>query len=143
MTCMRERCQNPCFTSNPCSSSQQCVVTDSRSSYRSVACVCPEGTIAGYGGTCDSGKKLHISFDLINVTTLSYHHVVDAKPQCVTDSDCDVDKECYQGSCRFACSQVSCGQNAICRPQFHKGVCECLSGFKGNPTIACTKGMFL
>ena len=57
MTCMRESCQNPCIVSNPCTSAQQCVVTDTRSSYRSVACVCPEGTLAGYGGTCESGKK--------------------------------------------------------------------------------------
>ena len=74
------------------------------------------------------------------VNTFWLNSIVDAKPQCVTDSDCDIDKECYQGSCRFACSSVSCGQNAVCVPQFHNGVCECLNGFKGNPTIACKKG---
>ena len=73
---------------------------------------------------------------------LSYS-LVDAKPQCVTDSDCDIDKECYQGSCRFACSSVSCGLNAKCVPQFHKGVCECLNGYQGNPTIACKKGIYI
>ena len=65
---------------------------------------------------------------------------VDAKPQCVTDSDCQLDENCYQGSCRLACSTVSCGLNAVCVPQFHNGVCECLTGFYGNPTIACKKG---
>ena len=69
--------------------------------------------------------------------------IVDASPQCATDSDCDIDKQCYQGSCRFACSVVVCGQNAVCTPQFHKGVCECLRGYQGNPTIACKKGMLL
>ena len=56
MTCMRETCQNPCLVSNPCTSSQQCVVTDSGGgAYRSVACICPEGTLSGYGGTCEQG----------------------------------------------------------------------------------------
>ena len=65
---------------------------------------------------------------------------VDAKPQCVTDSDCQLDEKCYQGSCRLACSTVVCGFNAVCVPQFHNGVCQCLTGFAGNPTIACKKG---
>jgi hypothetical protein len=56
LTCMRGTCQNPCIVNNPCSSSQQCVVTSNPSSIRSVACICPEGTLAGYGGTCESGK---------------------------------------------------------------------------------------
>ena len=56
LTCMSEICQNPCLVTNPCSRSQQCVVTDTPSSIRSVACICPEGTLAGYGGTCESGK---------------------------------------------------------------------------------------
>ena len=55
-TCLSETCQNPCIVNNPCSSSQQCVVTDSRTAVRSVACICPEGTLAGYGGTCDQGN---------------------------------------------------------------------------------------
>ena len=45
---------------------------------------------------------------------------VDAKPQCVTDSDCQLDEKCYQGSCRLACNTVSCGLNAFCVPQFRK-----------------------
>ena len=55
MTCIRDTCANPCLINNPCSNSQQCVVTDTPSSLRSVACICPEGTLAGYGGTCEQG----------------------------------------------------------------------------------------
>ena len=57
LTCMRETCLNPCVVNNPCSPSQQCVVTDTQTSVRSVACICPEGTLAGYGGTCESGNN--------------------------------------------------------------------------------------
>jgi hypothetical protein len=68
MTCMRETCQNPCIVSNPCTSSQQCIVTDTFSSIRSVACVCPPGTLAGYGGTCTQGilKGIKQIFSLSN-----------------------------------------------------------------------------
>ena len=60
LTCIRgESCQDPCLVNNPCSPSQQCVVTDTPSSIRSVACICPEGTLAGYGGTCENGKMLN------------------------------------------------------------------------------------
>ena len=62
MTCMSETCRNPCIVNNPCSRSQQCVVTDTFTSFRSVACICPEGTLAGYGGTCESGKHHYILF---------------------------------------------------------------------------------
>ena len=62
MTCMSETCRNPCNVNNPCSRSQQCVVTDTFTSFRSVACICPEGTLAGYGGTCESGKLPYIYF---------------------------------------------------------------------------------
>ena len=68
---------------------------------------------------------------------------VDAKPQCSSDLECDVDKICYQGSCIFACSRVSCGQNAICTPEFHQGKCKCLPGFSGNPDSGCKKGKII
>ena len=58
LTCMSETCRNPCITNNPCSSSQQCIVTDTPTSIRSVACICPEGTLAGYGGRCEQGNDL-------------------------------------------------------------------------------------
>ena len=55
MTCMRETCQNPCIVSNPCSSSQQCVVTDTFTSIRSVACICPSDHYLSSTGVCIPG----------------------------------------------------------------------------------------
>ena len=72
MTCMRETCQNPCIVSNPCTSSQQCIVTDTFSSIRSVACVCPPGTLAGYGGTCTQGILKGIKQIFLFLTNCSY-----------------------------------------------------------------------
>ena len=61
MTCMQERCQNPCLVNNPCSRSQKCVVIDTHSSYRSVACVCPEGTVFSDRGYCQKGNNTFLS----------------------------------------------------------------------------------
>ena len=65
MTCMSETCRNPCIVNNPCSRAQQCVVTGTFTSFRSVACICPEGTLAGYGGTCESGKLPYILIKML------------------------------------------------------------------------------
>ena len=142
LTCMRETCLNPCHTQNPCSFVQECVVTDSFNDIRSVACVCPKGTIAGQSGTCLKGN----SFSLLgNASACLEYHVffpVDARPQCVQDQECNERELCYQGSCILACSRVACGQNAICMSEYHKGVCKCLSGYFGNPDIGCKKGIF-
>ena len=142
LTCMSESCQNPCRVTNPCSRSQQCVVTDTRSAIRSVACICPEGTLAGYGGTCESGKFFLLLFCSQMHVECYFFLIVDAKPQCESDFDCQFDQKCSQGNCVPACSLVSCGLNALCLPKNHRGVCECIPGYFGNPSIACNKGMF-
>ena len=66
--------------------------------------------------------------------------LVNAKPQCESDYDCSFDQSCSQGNCVPACSLVYCGLNAICQPNNHRGSCECIPGYLGNPTIACNKG---
>ena len=139
---MSETCQNPCLITNPCSRSQQCLVTDTQTSIRSVACTCPEGTLAGYGGTCEIGKFLRYYFFLSNACITPFPFLVNAKPQCESDFDCNFDQKCAQGTCVSACSLVSCGLNAVCLPKNHRGICECIPGYFGNPSIACNKGMF-
>ena len=69
--------------------------------------------------------------------------LVNAKPQCESDYDCAFDQKCSQGNCVPACSLVNCGLNAICLPKNHRGICECIPGYFGNPTVACNKGMFI
>ena len=68
--------------------------------------------------------------------------LVNAKPQCESDFDCSFDQKCSQGNCVPACSLVSCGVNAICLSKNHRGICECIPGYFGNPSIACNKGMW-
>ena len=62
LSCISESCQNPCRLNNPCRGSQQCVVADTLPT-RSVACVCPDGTVAGGNGECKKGTtRLFDSF---------------------------------------------------------------------------------
>ena len=68
--------------------------------------------------------------------------IVNAKPQCESDFDCNFDQKCAQGTCLSACSFVTCGLNALCLPKNHRSICECIPGYYGNPSIACNKGMF-
>ena len=83
---------------------------------------------------------IHISYFFYACFKLS-PFLVNAKPQCESDYDCNFDQKCAQGTCVSACSLVSCGLNALCLPKNHRGICECIPGYFGNPSIACNKGM--
>ena len=84
----------------------------------------------------------YITFFLSNACSTPFPFLVNAKPQCESDFDCNFDQKCAQGTCVSACSLVSCGVNALCLPKNHRGICECIPGYFGNPSIACNKGMF-
>ena len=55
LTCIRETCQNPCIVNNPCSQSQDCIVTDTVGALRVVSCVCPTGEFVNLAGECEKG----------------------------------------------------------------------------------------
>lgn len=54
LACIQASCQNPCVVNSPCTATQQCVVVDSLPS-RSVACICPEGSVLNSNGQCSQG----------------------------------------------------------------------------------------
>ena len=56
LACIDEKCQNPCRVNNPCSGNQQCIVKDTLPT-RTVACVCPDGTVFSDSRNCQRGKK--------------------------------------------------------------------------------------
>ena len=140
LTCMSETCKNPCITNNPCSSSQQCIVTNTQTSIRSVACICPEGTLAGYGGRCEQGNELTC---LLHQWMAFWHFIftVIATPECSVDAECGFTEKCQSGTCIPACKLISCGKNAQCTAQAHNARCECLPGYQGDPYSECRKGM--
>ena len=55
LACIDTTCQNPCRVNNPCLGEQQCVVKDTLPT-RSVACICPDGSLFGNNGQCKTGS---------------------------------------------------------------------------------------
>ena len=146
MACIDERCQNPCRVANPCTGSQQCLVTDTLPT-RTVACACPQGFVFGSNGECKQGKiqthrhrtyylaliieystRIHTRYDFL---------LVEVRAECYQDTDCRVTEVCRQGDCMDACQQKQCGINAKCEHTVHDARCECLPGFTGDAFREC------
>lgn len=60
----------------------------------------------------------------------------ECRPECVMNNDCSKSKACVNNKCRDPCPGV-CGRNAECYVVNHSPFCSCLSGYTGNPSIAC------
>lgn len=59
-------------------------------------------------------------------------------PDCTTDSDCHPDAACRPDSigikrCMSICDEFQCPANSACISIQHKGSCQCLPGYAGNP----------
>lgn len=59
-------------------------------------------------------------------------------PDCKNDGDCKSKQSCRKDAlgvlkCMSVCSDFTCPQNAICIASSHKGYCQCIPGFTGNP----------
>lgn len=59
------------------------------------------------------------------------------RPECILNSDCPSNKACMRNKCSDPCPGT-CGQNSICQVINHLPVCNCISGFTGNPFIFCS-----
>lgn len=55
LSCIGEKCQNPCRLKNPCEGNQICEVFDT-SPIRTVTCSCPEGLLMTAQGSCQDGN---------------------------------------------------------------------------------------
>ena len=57
------------------------------------------------------------------------------KPECLIDPDCHTTLQCKNEKCVDPCD---CAQNADCNPRNHRGICNCIPDFTGDPYgIAC------
>lgn len=67
------------------------------------------------------------------------------RPQCITNSECSLDKSCMNRKCTDPC-QGSCGINAQCQVINHSPICSCNEKYTGNPLSKCylipRKGFF-
>lgn len=59
-------------------------------------------------------------------------------PECADDRVCSEHAACKPDAlgilkCHEICQEISCPQNAVCVANNHRGHCECLAGYTGNP----------
>lgn len=62
-------------------------------------------------------------------------------PECQIDSDCRDHLYCNLESkvCDDPCVNKHCGVNTLCNATNHQAVCQCKTGFKGDPETYCSK----
>lgn len=58
------------------------------------------------------------------------------RPECMTSSECPLDKVCENLKCVSACPK-SCGVNTECRVIKHNPICTCKQGYTGDPFSVC------
>lgn len=59
------------------------------------------------------------------------------RPECMVNSDCPLDKACYNQKCTDPCPGT-CGINALCKVVLHSPICSCQAEFVGDPFTRCT-----
>lgn len=65
-------------------------------------------------------------------------------PECESDKDCPDHRFCNleTKTCDDPCVTKTCGINALCNATNHIAVCQCITGFNGNPDILCNHTNF-
>lgn len=62
---------------------------------------------------------------------------VGCRPECVTNTDCALDRACIRNKCMDPCPGT-CGQNALCSVYNHVPMCTCPAGMAGNAFVQCS-----
>lgn len=58
------------------------------------------------------------------------------RPECIVDSDCNLNEACSNQKCRNPCIGT-CGVGANCKVINHKPICTCRPGLTGDPFTRC------
>lgn len=155
--CLNMKCVNPCSLGNLCGENALC-----RCSHHVVTCVCREEYFGNPTIRCTL-KPIITTSSVQNVTspcspspcgnnycgTFStqvalcgpcnspeYQDSVLCRPECVSNSDCTLDRACIGSKCLDPCLGA-CGINANCDVRWHDPICSCPLGFQGNPYESC------
>lgn len=152
-SCINEKCRDPCPGS--CGSSALCSVVNHKP-----MCRCSDGFTGDPFLGCTAIPTAVLSEPVMpcnpspcginavckerngagSCTCVSDYHgdpYVECRPECVLNSDCSKSKSCVRNKCVDPCPGV-CGINAECRVNNHIPICNCLTGFTGNPSTKCS-----
>ena len=153
--CEANKCINPCPAR--CGSGAECLVVN-----HIIMCSCPTGLTGDpfsycrpipkdpptpkppsnpcYPNPCGSNAQCRETNGIAVCVCLPDFRgdpTIACRPECVSPSECPSDKTCVNRKCVDPCPGV-CGQNAQCRAINHNPVCDCLSGYIGDPYRRCT-----
>lgn len=154
--CYKYKCRNPC--EGACGINSKCNVIN-----HNPICSCPSGMIGDPFNKCvheEIRKEIQkpdtknpcvpSPCGLYSKCIASGDHPVcsciqsfigsppNCRPECVVNSDCQIDKTCVADKCVNPC-EGACGFNSQCRIQNHIAICLCDQGFTGDPFTQCTK----
>ena len=128
LACIREKCQNPCFTTT-CGVNAECRVTRHRA-----ICYCKPGYEGDPYRICEERKQQHliqIYLGLLVISLLLY------LAGCKSDDECPLSQACIQRECQDPCPFEQCGIKAFCTVNVHRARCQCPPGHKGSPYVEC------
>lgn len=152
-SCINEKCRDPCPGS--CGSFAVCSVVNHRP-----MCRCSDGYSGDPFSSCSLNPIAQIPPEVampcnpspcgINAVCKEragagsclclpeYHGdpYVECRPECVLNSDCVKTKACVNNKCADPCPGV-CGIDAECHVNNHVPVCNCRTGYTGNPLTRC------
>lgn len=62
-------------------------------------------------------------------------------PECEEDFECPDNKFCNPATktCDDPCANKHCGINALCNATNHQAICQCITGYTGDPDVLCSK----
>jgi hypothetical protein len=118
---------------------EECVICEIHRGYKideTGHCVCAleRGLIIDERGRCicpeEHGYKLLPEGKCVRVD----------EPECLTDEQCPDYKYCnlQTKTCEDPCEN-NCGTNAFCNATNHRAICQCITGYQGDPYVYCSK----
>ncbi|XP_037295454.1 uncharacterized protein LOC119189544 isoform X2 [Manduca sexta] len=153
LTCVNQRCINPCLGS--CGVSADCVVVN-----HNPVCICSAGKTGDPFVACTEmiegpPKGEHDKNPCVpspcgpnSVCEIKSNHPVcscvpnysgtppNCRPECVISQECPPSQACINEKCLDPCVGA-CGNNARCDVVNHTPLCSCLEGYKGDAFIGC------
>ena len=140
LSCLQEKCKDPCVAIAPCARNAECTVHNSLP-LRTMSCSC----IPGYTGKgdeyCNKISELEIHTIAVFFPLLlkalqkpSFYLVIPEPVGCTSDSECSPNQACDNGNCVNPCVVSNpCSSTAACYVSNHAARCKCPPGFTGDP----------
>lgn len=151
LSCINNRCKNPCIGS--CSPNAECRVVS-----HSPICLCPNGftgdpffqciqevvysepisapcspSPCGANAVCRERNNAGSCSCIEGYLGNPYEN---CRPECTVNTDCPSNRACINNKCGDPCPG-SCGTNADCQVVNYSPLCSCLPGYTGDPFKYC------